>query len=237
MKYRRAIVKFSGEILRRGDDTISIDIVRALCSEIKDLRDSGISIGIVIGGGNIFRGTGKRICVDYDHISVDYMGMLATVINAIAIADCLRTLSVAAEVFSALPMVSVCETYHVRHAKKSMDDGNVLLLAGGTGNAFFSTDTAAAMRANELRADVIVKGTKVDGVYDKDPKVHGDAKKFSKISFQDVLLRRLNVMDSTAFSLCMDNDMPIVIVDAERNLKSIGRALLGEEIGTTIANH
>jgi uridylate kinase len=175
--------------------------------------------------------------VDYDHISVDYMGMLATVINAIAIADCLRTLSVAAEVFSALPMVSVCETYHVRHAKKSMDDGNVLLLAGGTGNAFFSTDTAAAMRANELRADVIVKGTKVDGVYDKDPKVHGDAKKFSKISFQDVLLRRLNVMDSTAFSLCMDNDMPIVIVDAERNLKSIGRALLGEEIGTTIANH
>jgi uridylate kinase len=236
--YKRAILKFSGEVLRGRDDrgAISAEVVKGLCDEVKILRTDGFELGIVIGGGNIFRGVAANEDFGYDRITGDQIGMLATVLNAMAIADCLRRLGVDAEVFSAIPMPSVCNSYYTRDAQRAIDEGKVLLLAGGTGSAFFSTDSAAALRANELHADVVIKATKVDGVYDKDPRKHSDAKKFTKISFEEVLLKRLHVMDSTAFSLCMDNDIPIIVVEAEKDLKNIGRALHGELVGTTISN-
>jgi uridylate kinase len=162
--------------------------------------------------------------------------MLATIINSMLIADGLSKLGVGTTVFSSIPMPDICETYYPRHAQRDITAGKVLLLAGGTGRAFFSTDSAAALRANELDADVVIKVTKVDGVYDKDPQKYGDAKKFDKISFQEILVRRLTIMDSTAFSLCMDNNIPIVIVGGEGNLENVGRALNGEAVGTTISN-
>jgi uridylate kinase len=236
--YKRVILKFSGEVLKdkTNESAISFGTIHALCKELKILQEIGLEIGVVIGGGNIFRGMSENEKWGYDRITGDYMGMLATVINSMAIADFLRKLEVAVEVFSAFPLLNVCETYYPRYAQKAMDDGKVVLLAGGTGSAFFSTDSAAALRANELHADVIIKATKVDGVYDKDPKHHRDAVKFDKISFQEVLLRHLRVMDSTAFSLCMDNNIPIIIVDAQKDLKNIGRAIRGEMVGTTISN-
>jgi uridylate kinase len=162
--------------------------------------------------------------------------MLATIVNSLAIADCFKKIGVDADVLSAMSVSSVCDTYSVRRARAAIDGGKILLLAGGTGNAFFSTDSGAALRANELRADAVVKVTKVDGVYDRDPQKYGDAKKIDKISFQEVLLRRLNIMDSTAFSLCMDSNIPIVVVGGESDLKNIGRALMGESVGTTVSN-
>jgi uridylate kinase len=203
---------------------------------VKTLHESDFELGIVLGGGNIFRGIAANEKFGYDRITGDYMGMLATVINSLAIADCLRGIGVATEVLSALHVPSICEQYNVRMARRALMDGNVLLLAGGTGNAFFSTDSGAALRANELCADVVIKGTKVDGVYDSDPKICKSAKRFDRISFRDVLQRRLNVMDSTAFSLCMDNNIPIIVVNVEADLKNVGRALHGEIVGTTILN-
>ncbi|MDR2779244.1 MAG: UMP kinase [Puniceicoccales bacterium] len=237
-EYRRVILKFSGEILRgkASESVINSDTIHALCEELKAIHETGIEIGVVMGGGNIFRGISENEKQGYERITGDCMGMLATIVNAIAIADFLRKLEVTTEVFSALPMLNICETYYPRRAQKAMNDGKVVLLAGGTGSAFFSTDTAAALRANELHADVIVKATKVDGVYDKDPKVYRNAVKFDKISFQEILLKRLRVMDSTAFSLCMDNNIPILIVDAQKDLKNIRRALFEEMIGTMVSN-
>jgi uridylate kinase len=239
IKHKRCILKFSGEILRDREEgeTISFGIVRALGEEIKTLHNAGFELGIVIGGGNIFRGAAAHQSFGCDRIASDSMGMLATVINSMAIGDCLEKLGVEAMVLSALPMPDFCEPYYPRRAQRAIGKGKVLLLAGGTGRAFFSTDSAAALRASELGADVVLKATKVDGVYDRDPKKHADAKKFGKISFQEVLTQRLHIMDSTAFSLCMDNDIPIIIVDAEHNLGNISRVLGGENIGTTITNH
>jgi uridylate kinase len=236
--YKRIILKFSGEVLKDKTDgsAISSSTVHALCKELKILQEIGLEIGVVIGGGNIFRGVSENRKWGYDRLMGDYMGMLATIINSMAIADFLKKLEVAVEVFSALPMLNVCETYYPRYAQKAMDDGKIVLLAGGTGSAFFSTDSAAALRASELHADVIIKATKVDGVFDKDPKHHRDAVKFDKISFQEVLLRHLRVMDSTAFSLCMDNNIPILIVNAQKDLKNIERAIRGEMVGTTVSN-
>jgi uridylate kinase len=164
------------------------------------------------------------------------MGMLATVINALAICDRLKKNGVAAEIFSAIPMADICEPYTVRCAKTAMNSGKVLLLAGGTGRAFFSTDSAAALRAAELGADVVVKATKVDGVYDRDPKKYADAKKIDRISFREALLRRISVMDLTAFSLCMVSNIPILVIAAGGNMENIGRALDGEGVGTIISN-
>jgi uridylate kinase len=236
--YKRVIIKFSGEVLKdkANESVINFNTVYALCEELKILHGMGLEIGVVMGGGNIFRGMSENEKWGYDRLGGDYMGMLATIINSMAIADFLRKLEVAVEVFSALPMLNVCETYCPRYAQKAIGDGKIVLLAGGTGSAFFSTDSAAALRASELHADVIIKATKVDGVYDKDPKHHRDAVKFNEISFQEVLLQHLQVMDSTAFSLCMDNDIPILIVNAQKDLKNIGRAIRGEVVGTTISN-
>jgi uridylate kinase len=188
----------------------------------------------VLGGGNIFRGLVANEKFGIDRVLGDHIGMLATVVNAMAISGCLKNMGVPSIVLSALQMVDICETYYPRYGQQYIEEGKVLLLAGGTGKAFFSTDSAAALRAAELHCDVVVKATKVDGVYDKDPMRYGDGKKFEKISFRDVLVNHLSVMDSTAFSLCMDNGIPIIVVDGESDPKNIGRAIDGEAVGTTI---
>ncbi|MDR3274290.1 MAG: UMP kinase [Puniceicoccales bacterium] len=238
MLHRRVILKFSGEILRSGDGSDAIDhsTVERLCNTLKELHGSGLEIGLVLGGGNIFRGLPASVASKCDRTRGDYMGMLATVINCLAVQDGLERLSVPTRVYSALPMPSVCDTFFVRDALRDIGEGKVLLLAGGTGSAFFSTDSAAALRANELKADIVVKATKVNGVYDKDPKKFADAKKFDTISFADVLKNRLNVMDSTAFSLCMDNNIPVLILDVVGDINNVKRALLGEKIGTLVSN-
>ncbi len=237
-KYKRVIVKFSGEILRDAGtgEVLSMPVLMALCNEIKAIHDDGVALGVVIGGGNIFRGVAGNDKFGYDRVVGDHMGMLATIINAMAVADVLRKSNVPVSVFSSMPMPNICDTYFPRHVGAVMDSGNVVILSGGTGSAFFSTDSAAALRANELHADVVVKATKVDGVYDKDPKIFYDAVKYSKLTFSDVLMRRLHVMDSTAFSLCMDNDIPIIVVGAENDLNNISRVLSGEPVGTLISN-
>ncbi|MDR0679477.1 MAG: UMP kinase [Puniceicoccales bacterium] len=238
MLYKRVILKFSGEILRSngGQDVIDHSTVERLCGTIKGLHGEGFELGVVLGGGNIFRGLPASVAAECDRTRGDYMGMLATVINCLAIQDGLESLNVSTQVYSALPMANVCNTFFIRDALRDINEGKVLLLAGGTGSAFFSTDSAAALRANELKADIVVKGTKVDGVYDRDPKKFSNARKFDKISFSDVLKNRLNVMDSTAFSLCMDNNIPILIVDAASNMGNVKRALLGETLGTLVSN-
>ncbi|MDR1401545.1 MAG: UMP kinase [Puniceicoccales bacterium] len=234
--YKRAILKISGEMLKDkfGGEAIAIGAVRVFCEAIRDLHGGGFELGIVVGGGNIFRGATANEMFKCDRVSADYVGMLATTINSMLVADGLAKLGVAATVFSSMPMPDICETYYPRHAQRDIAAGKVLLLAGGTGRAFFSTDSAAALRASELNADVVVKVTKVDGVYDRDPQKYSDAKKFDRIFFREVLAQRLAVMDSTAFSLCMDNNIPLVIVSGEENWKNIGRALRGEAVGTTI---
>jgi uridylate kinase len=232
------ILPFSGEILKDkiNESAIAIDTVHALCQDFKILHETGFEMGIGFGGGDIFRGAAENERFRYDRVTGDHIGMLAIRMNSIAMADYPKKIGVGAEVFSALPMLNICETYYPRHAQNSMENGKAVSLGGGTGSAFFSTDSAAALRANELQADVIVKATKVNSVYDKDPKVYNDAMKFDQISFQEVLLRRLKVMDSTAFSLCMDNNILIIIVDAKSDLKNTSRVLEGETIGTRISN-
>ena len=238
VKYKRVILKFSGEVLKGdgADGVFSNIMMSKLCDEIAYLHDNGIELGVVLGGGNIFRGASANTNVGYDRVRGDYIGMLATVINSMAIADILIRRGVPVEVFSSLMMPDICATYYPRSAQKSMGDGNVLLLAGGTGSAFFSTDSAAALRANELHADVVIKATKVGGVYNKDPQKFPDAIKFDLISFDEALSRHLNVMDSTAFSLCMENNIPIIVVDAENDMKNIWRALCGEMVGTIVCD-
>jgi uridylate kinase len=239
IKYKRVILKFSGEVLKGNgsDGVFSNSVMSKLCDEIAYLHNNGIELGVVLGGGNIFRGASANVNIGCDRIRGDYIGMLSTVINSMAVADTLTKHGVPVNVFSVLMMPDICSTYYPRSAQKSMEDGNVLLLAGGTGSAFFSTDSAAALRANELHADVVVKATKVGGVYNKDPQKFPDAKKFDLISFDEVLSRRLHVMDSTAFSLCMENNIPIIVVDAENDMKNIWRALCGEMVGTIVCDY
>jgi uridylate kinase len=238
MSYKRVIIKFSGEILKSADELCTIDhsTVKKLCDVLNNLHDTGIEIGVVLGGGNIFRGLPASVALGYDRVHGDHMGMLATLINCLAVQDRLEKLSLEAKIYSAFAVPNICDTFSVRDALKDISDGNILLLAGGTGNAFFSTDSAAALRASELKADIIIKATKVDGVYDRDPKRFKDAKKFEKISFLDALERRLDVMDSTAFTLCMDNNIPVLVLDAISDMGNIKRALFGDKLGTLIGN-
>lgn len=237
MQYRRAILKFSGEILKTDAGPIDYGIIQQLCAVLGDLRDSGYEIGVVLGGGNIFRGLQASKQKKYDRVHGDNMGMLATVINCLAVKNCLDQLRIPSQIYSALMMPDVCEFFTVRAALKSLSEGKVLLFSGGTGSAFFSTDSAAALRANEIQADLVIKATRVDGVYDKDPEKFPDAKKFDKISFSDVLSKRLKIMDSTAFALCMDNNIPIMVVKVSgNNMFSIKAALQGEQIGTLVGN-
>lgn len=233
-KYKRIVLKISGEVLRNkaNGDNIDPKILNELCTELKGVHDMGVEIGLVVGGGNIFRGlSGAKRGVD--RTTGDYMGMLATVINGLALMDCLEKMGVHVRVQSAIPMKEVAEPFILRRAVRHMEKGRLVIFVAGTGNPYFSTDTAAALRATEIGAEIIFKATKVDGVYDKDPHVHKDAKKYTHLSFDEALRNRINVMDSTAFSLCLDNHIPILVFDINEPM-AIQKAVMGQDIGTLV---
>ena len=232
-RYGRVLLKLSGEALM-GDAGYGIDpkVIDSLAVEIKEVVDDGVQVAIVVGGGNIFRGVAGS-ANGMDRAQADYIGMLATVMNALALQDGLERAGVVSRVQSAIEMHQVAETYIRLRAIRHMEKGRVVIFAAGTGNPYFTTDTTAALRACELNVDCLMKATKVDGVYDSDPTKNPDAKRFDHISYMDVLSKGLNVMDSTATSLCMDNHMPMIVFDlmVEGN---ISRALKGENVGTTV---
>jgi uridylate kinase len=231
--YKRILLKLSGEALM-GEQTYGIDPVVAtqIAKDIKEIQGMGVETAIVIGGGNIFRGVAAS-ARGMDRATADYMGMLATVINALALQDALEQQEVVTRVVTAIEMRAVAEPFIRRRAIRHLEKGRVVVFGAGTGNPYFSTDTAAALRAMEIKADVIMKGTKVDGIYDADPMVKADAVRFDQISYQQVLEQGLKVMDSTAISLCMDNRLPIVVFNL-RTPGNIRRAITGEPIGSLV---
>jgi len=233
-KYKRIVLKLSGEALsaKGSEEPICADILKRICIEVKEVVALGVQVSLVIGGGNIFRGL-QGVERGVARTTGDYMGMLATVINGLALMDCLEKLDVEVRVLSAIEMDRVAEPYILRRATRHLEKGRVVIFAGGTGNPYFSTDTTAALRANEIDADIIFKATKVDGVYDKDPVKHADAVKYDTISYMDALKQGLKVMDSTAFAMCMDNDLPILVFN-QNEPGSIRRAVLGESTGTLV---
>jgi len=232
-KYKRILLKLSGEsLIGKGGYGISAEVVSDIADEIRELTGLGIEIAIVIGGGNIFRGMGGEK-EGIDRATGDYMGMLATVMNAMALQNFLEKTGVYTRVLSAIEIHQLVEPYIRRRAVRHLEKGRVVIFAAGTGNPFFTTDTAAALRAVEIGADLILKGTKVDGVYDSDPKLNAEAKRFESLTYLDVLNRKLTVMDSTAISLCMDHKMPIVVFDLFQK-GNIRRVVCGEEIGTRV---
>ena len=231
--YSRVLLKLSGEALM-GPQGFGIDpeIVSNIAGEIKDIHALGVEVGIVIGGGNIFRGLAAS-AKGFDRVSADHMGMLGTVINALALQDALEQLEVHTRVQSAIEMRQVAEMFIRRRAIRHLEKGRVVIFAAGTGNPYFSTDTTAALRAMEIKAKVILKATKVDGIYDADPVKVKDAKLFPEISYIDVLTQGLKVMDTTAISLCMDNKVPIVVFNM-RTKGNIKRVIMGEKIGSRV---
>lgn len=234
--YKRVLIKLSGEALQ-GNAGYGIEpsVLHAFASEIAELHALGAEIAIVIGGGNIFRGVAGSTS-GMDRASADYMGMLATVINGLALQDAIEKLGVSTRVQTAIEIKEVAESYIRRRAMRHMEKQRVVIFAAGTGNPYFTTDTAACLRAMEVHAEVILKGTKVDGVYNCDPKTNPEAKRYSELTYLDVLSQNLKVMDSTAISLCMDNDLPIIVFNLTES-GNMKRVVMGENIGTWIANH
>jgi uridylate kinase len=232
-QFKRVLLKLSGEALM-GDTGYGIDpkVLDTLSSQIRSVRDAGIEVAIVVGGGNIFRGLAAASS-GMDRSQADFMGMLATVMNGLALQDALERAGVFTRVMSAIQMQAVAEPYIRRRAIRHLEKGRTVIFAAGTGNPYFTTDTTAALRALEVGADCIMKATKVDGVYDADPKRHPDAVKFDELTYMDVLNRGLAVMDSTAITLCMDNDLPIIVFNMEKP-GYIERALRGEPVGTIV---
>ena len=232
--YERIVLKLSGEAMqeRGGRENISTTVVREIAERIKEVRDLDVQISVVIGGGNIWRGLSASQR-GMDRTTADYMGMLATVINALALRSALDHMGVETRVQTAIDMRNVAEPFILGRAIRHLELGRVIIFAAGTGNPYFSTDTTAALRASEIRADVILKATKVDGVYDQDPKKHPDARRFERLTFSEALAKRLQIMDSTAFSLCMDNKIPIVVFDMN-NPNNIRDAVLGRKVGTLV---
>jgi uridylate kinase len=232
--YRRILLKLSGEVLA-GDQSFGIHqgAVERISSEIKEIVDAGIQVGLVIGGGNIFRGN-VPASRWIERASADYMGMLATVMNALALQDMMEKKGLVTRVQTAIRMDQVAEPFIRRRAIRHLEKGRVVIFAGGTGSPYFTTDTAASLRALEIEADVILKGTKVDGIYDQDPKLHSTAHRFESLTYLEAFERRLQVMDSTAFSLCMDHRLPIVVFDITQP-KNLIRAALGDPfVGTVV---
>jgi uridylate kinase len=235
-RYRRVLLKLSGEILAGpGGYGIDEDVIPVIAGEIAGVHRSGVEIGVVLGGGNIFRGLAAA-SAGMDRVGADYMGMLATVINALALQHYLEKQAVQTRVLSAIDMQKVAEPYIRRRAVRHLEKGRVVIFGAGTGNPYFTTDTAAALRAIEVGADVVLKGTRVDGVYDKDPERHRDASRYHSISYLDVLNQGLKVMDSTAVSLCMDNKLPIVVFDIGVP-GNLARVVGGESVGTLVGEH
>ena len=232
-KYKRVLLKLSGEALM-GDTGYGIDpkVVEELAVQIKEIVNDGIELAITVGGGNIFRGMAGS-AEGMDRAQADYIGMLATCMNALALQDAFERHDIQARVMSAIEMRQVSEPYIRRRAIRHLEKGRVVIFAAGTGNPYFTTDTTAALRACEIDAECLMKATKVDGVYDSDPKKNPDAKRFDEISYLEVLSRELHVMDSTATSLCMDNNMPMIAFDLTTP-GNISRALKGENVGTTV---
>lgn len=233
-KYKRIVLKVSGEALKGSDDgPLSSDILQKLAKELKEVHQMGVQICLVVGGGNIFRGL-KGMGKGIDRTTGDHMGMLATVINSLALMSALENEGVNVRVQTAIPMEKVAEPFIVRKAMRHLEKNRILIFAAGTGNPYFSTDTTASLRASEVQADCILKATKVDGIYDKDPMKFPDAVKFDEISYLDAIEKRLAVMDSTAFSMCMDNKIPIIVFDMNKE-GNIRRAIMGEKIGTLVS--
>ena len=234
--WKRVVLKLSGEALREDGsmDNISPPIVEAIAQQIKAAHQSGLEIGIVVGGGNFWRGL-TASNKGMERTTADYMGMLATIMNSLAIQSMLEAIEVPTRVMSALELKAVAEPFIRRVAIRHLELGRVVIFAAGTGNPYFSTDTTAALRASEINADVILKATKVDGIYESDPKKNPGARRFEQVNFREALARQLKVMDSTAFSLCMDNHKPIIVFDMHEE-GNIRRALSGEQIGTLVSD-
>lgn len=234
--YERIVLKLSGEAMqeRGARDNISLAVVREIAERIKEVRDLDVQVAIVMGGGNIWRGLSAS-SRGMDRTTADYMGMLATVINALALRSTLDHMGVETRVQTAIDMRNVAEPFILGRAIRHLELGRIVIFAAGTGNPYFSTDTTAALRASEIRADVILKATKVDGVYDRDPKKFPDARRFDRLTFSEALAKRLQIMDSTAFSLCMDNKIPIVVFDMYKP-GSIRDAVLGRKVGTLVCD-
>jgi uridylate kinase len=232
-QYKRILLKLSGEVLTGGGG-FGIDpaVIQKIAQEIKEVRSLGVEVAIVIGGGNIFRGMAAS-AKGMDRASADYMGMLATVINGLALQDALEKIGVQTRVQTAIEMREVAEPYIRRRAIRHLEKGRVVIFAGGTGNPYFTTDTTASLRAMEIGADVILKATKVDGVYDADPLHHKHAHKYNELTYLDVLKKQLKVMDATAISLCMDHQIPIIVFNLKRK-GNVKRVVLGETIGTKV---
>lgn len=234
MHYRRVCIKLSGEVFG-GKEGFGFDhaVIDSLSKQIKRIHESGAEIGLIVGGGNIFRGT-RSAPEGMDRVAADHMGMLATVINAILLQDALERNGLATRLLTAIEMRAIAEPYIKRRMVRHIEKRRVVIFAAGTGNPFFTTDTAAALRASEMAADVLIKGTKVDGVYDKDPAQYPDAERFDRLSYQEVLSRDLKVMDATAIAFCKDNSIPILVLNIERE-NTLYDAVMGETVGTIIA--
>ena len=230
-KYQRIILKISGEALSGHGQNIDFDVVRSVAKQVVEVNNMGVAVGIIVGGGNIWRGRQGR---DMDRVTADHMGMLATVINSLALQDALEALGVSARVQTAIEMRQIAEPFVRRRAMRHLEKGRVVIFACGTGNPYFTTDTATALRAAEMEADLILLAKNVDGIYDSDPKENSNAVRYNDISYMEVIERELKAMDTTAITLCMENDIPIMVFAlAEEN--SIVRAVLGEQLGTLIS--
>ncbi len=231
--YRRVLLKLSGEaVMGELDYGIDPAVIRRIASEISEVRELGVEVAVVIGGGNIFRGAGLARA-GMDRVTGDHMGMLATVINALALQDALESINVYVRVMSALKIHEVCEDYIRRRAIRHLEKGRVIILAAGTGNPFFTTDTAASLRAIEIGADVLMKATKVGGVYDSDPKLNDEASLFDTVSFDKVLIDKLQVMDATAVVMCRDNNLPLRVFSMNEG-NALVRAMTDSEVGTLV---
>jgi uridylate kinase len=231
--YRRALLKLSGEALAGGESFgLDFGVVDRLTDEIRDVTALGVALGLVIGGGNIIRGS-VASQQGMDRVSADYMGMLATVINALAVQDILERKDVETRVMTAIRMEELAEPYIRRRAQRHLEKGRVVIFAGGTGNPYFSTDTAAVLRALEIEADVLLKATSVDGVFSADPKKDPDAEFIPELTYHEALVKRLNVMDANAFGLCQENALPIVVLNVN-NRGAVARVLQGERVGTIV---
>ena len=233
--YQRVLLKLSGEVLA-GEEGFGIDPAKAtqLAVEVKSIHDLGIDIGLVIGAGNIFRGM-QAAAKGMQRVTGDYLGMLATIMNAVCVQDALESLGSVTRTLSAITVAQIAEPYIRRRAIRHLEKGRIVIVAGGTGNPYFTTDTAAALRATELGAEVLIKGTKVDGVYDKDPVVHSDAVKYDRVSYKEAIQKELQIMDMTAISLCKENSLPIKVFNINRN-GDLKKLILGESIGTLVGD-
>ena len=234
LRYRKVLLKLSGEMFggERGTG-FDFEVIREFAHQVRDISALGVAMGLVVGGGNIVRGKGSAP-PEMDRAAVDQMGMLATVINAICLQEALERTGLETRIMTAIEIRAIGEPYIKRRAERHLGKGRVVIFAGGTGHPFFTTDTAAALRASEIGAEVLIKATKVDGVYDKDPVTHSDAVRFDRLSYQEVLRRELRIMDSTAVAFCMDNAMPILVLNIGRQ-NALFEAVHGRQIGTLVS--